>query len=246
MANNVTVLDSAGASKTFKTTDNASVHTPHQNVDALPADPMGANADAAVVSDVSGSISAKLRGLVKMLADVWDSTNHVLKISVDADTRVSANFTRPNDTTAYTAGDVVANSTSAPVVMTFSNVVAANGKGGLIVNAKLLSSANQTTKGEFELWLFHTAPAAQNDNAACAFSDAEMANVAAVIQFPSGYAFVGNAGAGAAGNVLYQPDQVNKKFKCGASDTSLYGVLVVRNAYTPVALEVFTVTLEIV
>jgi len=38
MANNVNVKDAAGVSTTMKTTDNAGVHTPHHNVDSLPAD----------------------------------------------------------------------------------------------------------------------------------------------------------------------------------------------------------------
>lgn len=37
MANNLDILDGAGATKTVKTTDNASVHTPHHNVDTLAA-----------------------------------------------------------------------------------------------------------------------------------------------------------------------------------------------------------------
>lgn len=41
----------------------------------------GATTDAAVVSDANGTISAKLRGLVKMIADIWDSTNHFFKVS---------------------------------------------------------------------------------------------------------------------------------------------------------------------
>jgi hypothetical protein len=40
----------------------------------------GAKADTAVTGDNSGSISAKLRGLNKVLADIWDSANHFLKI----------------------------------------------------------------------------------------------------------------------------------------------------------------------
>lgn len=41
----------------------------------------GTTSDAAVVSDANGTVSGKLRGLVKMLADMWDSTNHFLKVS---------------------------------------------------------------------------------------------------------------------------------------------------------------------
>lgn len=42
----------------------------------------GSTTDAAVVSDANGTISGKLRGLVKIFADVWDSVLHRLKVSV--------------------------------------------------------------------------------------------------------------------------------------------------------------------
>lgn len=44
MTDNISIKDSAGTDTTVKTTDNAGVHTPHHNVDALPA---------AVVSDIA-------------------------------------------------------------------------------------------------------------------------------------------------------------------------------------------------
>ena len=42
----------------------------------------GATGDAAVVGDNSGTLSAKLRGINKILANVWDSVNGWLKVSV--------------------------------------------------------------------------------------------------------------------------------------------------------------------
>lgn len=42
----------------------------------------GANADAAVTGDNSGTLSAKLRGINKIFADVWDSVNHWFKVSI--------------------------------------------------------------------------------------------------------------------------------------------------------------------
>ena len=65
MANNFDVKDAAGVTRTFKSTDNGGVHTPSHDVASLPADPFGANADSAVITDAAGSISGKLRGLVK-------------------------------------------------------------------------------------------------------------------------------------------------------------------------------------
>jgi hypothetical protein len=43
---------------------------------------LGTTTDSAVTGDNTGTVSAKLRGLSKMIADVWDSTNHWLKVSI--------------------------------------------------------------------------------------------------------------------------------------------------------------------
>lgn len=42
----------------------------------------GATTDAAVIGDNSGSISAKMRGLTKILNDIWDSTNHLFHFNL--------------------------------------------------------------------------------------------------------------------------------------------------------------------
>src|SRR5689334_10178737 len=41
---------------------------------------LGNTTDAAVTTDANGTVSGKLRGLVKIFADVWDSTNHWLTV----------------------------------------------------------------------------------------------------------------------------------------------------------------------
>jgi hypothetical protein len=43
----------------------------------------GSTTDAAVVGDNAGTVSSKLRGINKILADVWDSLNHRLHVVVD-------------------------------------------------------------------------------------------------------------------------------------------------------------------
>src|SRR5438552_2828695 len=47
----------------------------------------GALADTAITTDAAGTLSGKLRGLVKILADVWDSVNHRLKVDGSAVTQ---------------------------------------------------------------------------------------------------------------------------------------------------------------
>lgn len=47
----------------------------------------GAVADAAVITDTTGTVSGKLRGLVKIFASVWDSVNGRLKVDGSAVTQ---------------------------------------------------------------------------------------------------------------------------------------------------------------
>lgn len=151
---------------------------------------------------------------------------------------VEASFTRPADTTAYAAGDVISNSTSSPSVITFANVAAA-GLGGMITDVVVSDSAAQSTKLEAELWLFHTAPAATNDNSAFAISDAEADDVLCIVPLGSGYGSVGG------GNFVYHVRNLGCAFEAAGSGTDIYGVLVARNAYTPVSAEVFNFRLHV-
>ena len=42
----------------------------------------GSTADAAVITDSNGTVSGKLRGLVRILGDTWDSSNRWIKIAI--------------------------------------------------------------------------------------------------------------------------------------------------------------------
>ena len=157
---------------------------------------------------------------------------------------VSSSVTRPADTTTYAAGDAVTNSTSAPVIITFTNCARANGGSGHIVNAALVDSANVATKGIFELWMFDTTATPDNDNAVFTPTDAECETLLAVIPFP--VAYVGDATTGAGGNCMFPSLPLDIPFVCGGASRDLFGLLVVRNAYPPVSAEKFTARLWIV
>ncbi len=60
MANNVDIRDAAAAARSMKTTDNAGVHTPHHNVDALVSARTAAQVTAALQSDVLMGGAAEL------------------------------------------------------------------------------------------------------------------------------------------------------------------------------------------
>lgn len=151
---------------------------------------------------------------------------------------ITVGKTRPADTTTYAAGDVIAESVSGATVWTFPGFARASGLGGILQSAELIGSVAQTLKLDAELWLFDTAPATQNDNAVWNPSDAELEACVGFIPFPT--ANWKTAGA----NGLIQADGIAKALQCAAGTTSLFGILVARNAYVPTSGEKWTVRLH--
>lgn len=148
--------------------------------------------------------------------------------------------TRPADTTTYTAGDVVNESTSAGTVWTFANMARSAGLGGVIQSAVLISGASPPSlKGEFELYLFDTSPTTQNDNAAWALTDADAKKAIAMIPFSAANYRI----QGASTNGAYYLNALGVTYVCATGATSLYGILVARNAYVPGNAEEFTIRL---
>jgi hypothetical protein len=156
---------------------------------------------------------------------------------------ITANFTRPNDTTAYAAGDAVTDSTSSPTKITFSNCARIANGTGRITGVHMVDSANQATKGVFELWVFDTSVTPDNDNSAFTPTDTECGTLVGIV--PLNVVYVGDATSGAGGNAVYYSGEIDRPFTCTGSTRDLYGLMVVRNAYTPVAQEVFTFRLQI-
>ena len=151
---------------------------------------------------------------------------------------------RPFVTDPYTAGDVVDASTGAG--LTFTAAARANGLTGSIFDASLVVSANAATNGDFECWLFDRALAAyDNDNDTFTPTNADLLNLIGVLQFAT--PFVGRPNFGQGGNVSYRAAKtfLPITFKAIAETDDLFGVLVVRNAYVPIVLELFTVILNI-
>lgn len=155
---------------------------------------------------------------------------------------ISATFTRPADTAAYAAGDVVNNSTTAPVIMTFAGAVNTDFQMGVIAQATLIDSSNVATKLDCELWLFDTTITMDNDNAAFTPTDAELATLVGIIPFGTSYWKVGDSTS----NAVCHVQGLAIPFNVIHASNALYGVLVARAAYTPVSAEAFTVRLHII
>ena len=161
-------------------------------------------------------------------------------------TGAGGTLTRPSNTTAYAAGDVISAVTSNDHY-TFTGVVEYDGAGtACIESALLIDSANQSTKPDLELWLFSSDIAEVADNSAFAPTDAEMATLIGIIPFPVGNFYAGDATSGAVGNCACPLHGLNIPIKVGPGANVIYGQLVVRNAYTPVSAEIFTCILGIV
>lgn len=168
-------------------------------------------------------------------------------ISVDnsggISTVISGTFTRPADTVTYAANDAIANSTSAPVAITFANAAVRSGGSGFVIGATIIDQANQTLKLNATLHLFSAVPATlTNDNVALALAAVDLANYVGNVKFTS--ASVVNAGAAAAGIVALTGTLSNPlPYKCAT--TSLFGVLQADNAYVPTSGEVFLLLLNL-
>ncbi len=164
--------------------------------------------------------------------------------------KVTASKTRPANATQMTAGDAIGSS-AAPFPLIFSDTVEEQGEGGLIGDAVCVVSVNQATKPNVRLYLFDEVIAGSSDNAAHAPSDAEMKSLVGFVDFSSWES--GIATASAAGNSASFQSGLNLPFKpSGVGSTaywnkkpSLWGQLVERGTYTPVASEEWTVRLGI-
>lgn len=155
------------------------------------------------------------------------------------DTSVDVSMTRTNDSNPYVANDAITTATSSASGYSLSNCGLVTGGMGVIYDAALILSDPNAVLCNFEVWLFDTAPAIPNDNAAFAFTDAEAQTVVAVLQFYS------SRYSDSSNNRIYNMWNPPEMFKCNAS-ANLTGVLKTLTAFTPVAQSTFELKLKII
>lgn len=158
----------------------------------------------------------------------------------------TATFNRPADTTAYTAKDLVANSTTAGSVaaLTWSNVCKSAALGGYVTGLRLSKNNDNETNAVFRVHLFTenpvaTAPAG-GDNA---LIDVDVAAIEGYIgYFDVDFSAADNPDIfGAALNATFGSPMLSKgalPFH-GDGQTSLYGLIEAKGAYTPASGETF-------
>jgi hypothetical protein len=147
---------------------------------------------------------------------------------------VSASFTRPNDTTEYADGDLVANSTTAGSVtpMTFKIPY---GRGLKLYRVELLKSGATNTNAKFKVHVYRDSPTCANgDNGAWSTTVSGYQGVTAIDMTAVAFSDDG-LGYG-------YPSTVPHLVYADA-DQKLYALLAANAAYTPAAQEVFTLRL---
>ena len=151
--------------------------------------------------------------------------------------QASASFTRPADTTAYAANELVANSATAGSVTPMSFVVPTGlGRGWRITGVKIAKSGTTATNGNFHLRMYKASPTVANgDNGA--WSSNKVADYIGKIDPAIVEAFTD-------GCAIYEAIAAPLPFYL-ESTSVIYGLLVADAAYTPASAEVFTVTLSL-
>ena len=171
----------------------------------------------------------KLIILIALLGLALPCFAQTLKVS-------TVELTRPSDTTAYAAKDAVTNSTTAPTVLTFSNLTKRTGSEGYIVKARLLTDQSTNT-ARFRLNLYKTAPTAINDNSPHTMLYTNAANRIGYIDFAAASTEgTGSTGAGALNAEIRLP------FTSGSA-TAIYGMLETLDAFTPASGQKFYIEL---
>jgi hypothetical protein len=141
--------------------------------------------------------------------------------------RTTATITRPSNTTAYTAGDVVGDTGGSAII---SLTAAGPTAGFVLVQSISLVFSDSTVPsgmGAFRLHLYSASPTAIADNAVFDLASGDRATYMGFIDLPAPQDL---------GSTLYtQTDYPGRLVKLAAASTSLFVEIETRGAYTPVS-----------
>lgn len=175
-------------------------------------------------------------------------TDLLVRRATPTDKEVVASFTRPNDTTAYAVGDVIANATSSASMLHFPNLARKPGGSFFVHRAVWIwSQSGSVNKPDLDLHMFNavmgTPPV---DNAAMAITDAESETWRCTITIQGKtYAKTTNGAATGSGNMVVESEYLGKLLVCAPTSRDYWAVVRVLNSngYTPIAQEKFTFAL---
>jgi len=206
------------------------------NVDVvtLPSLPAGSNAIGKLTANSGVDI-----GDVDVTS-IAAGENHLGEVGGKLAT-VSGSFTRPADTTAYTAGDVVSNSTSSTTLLSISGCARVNAGSGYIVGARLITDKKSITP-RVRVHVYNASnPTVAADNAAM---DIRYADVSKRIGFFDLPAMSTGTDSTNSTSSQAQDKTLRFPFVCAASSTTLYFLLEALDAFTPASGEAFTLVVD--
>ena len=166
-------------------------------------------------------------------------TGGTAKITLPGAVAPTATFTRPANTTAYSSGQLVANSTSSGAVTPMTLACGrAVGVGGKIYRVALQKSSVSITNAVFSVHLFTVSPVVANGDGGT-WSPNNSANYIGHFDVTMDRALsdgaTGSAGPSAGNAIPFVP---------ASGSVDLYALMEARGAYTPASAETFQLTLE--
>lgn len=158
--------------------------------------------------------------------------------------RLSANFTRPANTTAYAAGKLVANSTTAGSVtpLAFTSATRAAGDAIRIERVRILTSSNSLTTASFIVHFFEASPTVSVGDGTAFDSSGTLSTTGSanyVGPVPVTLTMAGSDGANGVGTPA-----VGTGITLQPSTTTFYALIEANSAYTPTSGETITVVVE--
>ena len=151
--------------------------------------------------------------------------------------RTTATITRPSNTTAYTAGDVVGDTGGSAII---SLTAAGPTAGFVIIQSISLVFSDSTVPsgmGAFRVHMYSASPTAIADNAAFDLLSGDRATYMGYIDLPAPQDL---------GSSLYtQTDYPGRLVKLAAASTTLFVELETRGAYTPVSASTVSIRMNL-
>jgi len=151
--------------------------------------------------------------------------------------RSTATITRPSNTTAYTAGDVVGDTGGSAII----SLTSAGPSGGFVlvqsVSLVFSDSVVPSGMGAFRVHMYSASPTAIADNAAFDLVSGDRATYMGFVDLPTPADF---------GSSLYtQTDYPGRLIQLAAASTTLFVELETRGAYTPVSASTVSVRMNL-
>jgi hypothetical protein len=190
--------------------------------------PSGAATSAAQTTTNTSlsSIDGKLAALQSGAVPIGDNSS---SLTVDGTAYgATVSFTRPANTTAYTAGDVIGTGASADAIHTLSSI---GSSGGYVVvqSIELVLGISAVPSGmtSFRVHFYDSSPTAAADNSAFDLASGDRAKYLGYIDMPAPV----DLGA----TCFTQIDYSGKLFKLASASTSLFCELQTVGGFTPAA-----------